>query len=93
MSNELLTPDELLTVAEAILGAVEYRQSNLASAESVQDYAENACSISIPTADAERIRSVCTQYVAHVESHGTMRTTDYYYIVEEPLTRDPGEVL
>ena len=56
---------KLLEVAEGILdsAASEYLESNLASVDSVQAYAENACEIYLSDGEAEQILNACKAWV------------------------------
>ena len=79
-----MTRSNMLLVAESILDSAvaEYRETNLASWETVSAYAANGCNIELTQADCERVLAVCREYIAAdiVSSH------DYYTIVEKRLS-------
>ncbi len=85
---------KLLEVAEGILdsAASEYLESNLASVDSVQAYAENACEIYLSDGEAEQILNACKAWVEGSESGKLNGTNDYYYTVKKPLLGDDATV-
>ena len=78
---------KLLQVAEAVMdsAAEEYREANLSSIESVQDYAENGMGIVLNDAEAQKILSVCRHYNALCSENKVTRGCDHYYEFEALL--------
>ena len=80
----MMTRSNMLLVAAAIFDSAvaEYRETNLASWESVDAYASNGCKIELTQAECERVLAVCREYLAtdSVSSH------DYYTLVEKRLS-------
>ena len=81
--EKTMSRSNMLIVAEGILdsAAAEYRETNLASCESVADYASNGCGIELTEDECERVLCACRKYIAAESSS----SNDYYAIVEEAL--------
>jgi hypothetical protein len=81
---------KLLQVAEGILdsAAEEYIADNLASVESVKQYAEGGCDIYLTNEEAKQVFSTCKAWIEGTESGELNGTNDYYYTVKKPLLGD-----
>lgn len=79
MTNEL-------KVAEGILdsAAEEYLASNLASADSVEAYAEHG--MGITDFDSEKVLRVCREWVRLNSDGNIAGTNDYHHTVVAPLS-------
>ena len=78
---------ELIDVAEAILdgAASEYLDDNLATAAAVEAYAENGMGLLLTTAQAQKIKDTCVNWIFGVQFGELDGVEDYYYHVTKPL--------
>jgi hypothetical protein len=85
MNETKATRSNMLTVAEGILdsAAAEYRETNLASWESVDAYASNGCEIELTQAECSKVLAACREYIAA----DVLSSNDYYTIIESPLSK------
>ena len=84
-SNKLIVAQGIMDLAEA-----EYRAANLASVETVMDYAIGI-SIDITYAEAKDILSVCKAMQARLDAGEIPTTDDWYHDFEVPLSLTRGE--
>jgi hypothetical protein len=79
--------NKLLTVFEGIIddAAEEYRCENLASADSVDDYAINALGINLTSEESQLIYELAIDYVTRESAGEIIGSDDYYHDFQEKL--------
>jgi len=81
-----------LTVAEGIMdtAAEEYRAENLASINTVMDYAEGI-EVNISEEEAEEILDVCKAMQSRLGAGEIPTTDEWYHDFKKPLSQTRGE--
>jgi hypothetical protein len=82
--------NDRLTVAEGIMdsAACEYLSTNLASVESVKEYAAGGLDIFLTDADALTVFEVCTAMRARMSAGEIPGTDDWYNDFAKPLNKE-----
>ena len=77
-----------LTVAEGIMdtAAEEYRSENLASVDSVMDYADGL-DVDITQTEAKQVLSVCQRMQSRLDAGEIPTTGAWYHDFEKPLSQ------